>query len=348
MEYNPATNNSPIYKTLKGIIKEDVTIFADFNRLNEKLNNSNLSTKDKAILSLVFSTTSVAQHIQNSSVKFTVVDANNLIQEIMRKSGLNYDTAFHVVVDIMYACGVNIPVECTDIATNSEEVKDTKKFLPKEEVNKLTTEADKILLQLLNNKEVSEADCNYLVDTINTLCDAGVSHGFYLRGICYFYGFANTTKNEKLAKENMHKATERGDYFAARFLGDLYYGRTNVDPYAFSKAYKYYTYLGAAPTTSKQRTRMEDIMDQAKANIDTLIFSAVLVALTIVFLVMFSAGIFSGASRLVVGIILAVLSLALGGAGGYYYYKTKYNGFKFILILQYVIWAIYALILALA
>jgi len=146
----------------------------------------------------------------------------------------------------------------------------------------------------------------------------------------------------------MKTASDQGNIRANAALGDIYFGSEDFGLRDYTLAHHYYTKPGALAAGEEQQKALAEIYRQGYANRTSLIFSVIAVILTAVFVGIFNKGIFSGSSRLIWGIIITILSAAACAFAFIYHRNRKYNGIRWITALQYILWAVYALIMILA
>ena len=162
----------------------------------------------------------------------------------------------------------------------------------------------------------------------------------------HLYGYFGAEKDEKKAYSYLQIATEQGDPDASNLMGDLLANRESFLA-DYTLAHYYFTKPGAVALRETDRETVKMIYRQNLLNKANLIFGGVFLAVTIVFLSIFNKGMFSGSSRLVIGIVDTVLSLIVYGFGILAYRRKKYNNNRWIVAAMYFIWAVYAFILVL-
>ena len=195
--------------------------------------------------------------------------------------------------------------------------------------------------------EEGREEAGLIIRDIKSLCNAGVSEGFYLLGRCYLEGRCGTDRDPAKAEQLMRAASEQGNIKANAALGDIYFGTENYGIRDYTLAHHFYTKPGTLAAGEEQQQALAEIYRQGDANRTSLIFSVIAVILTAVFVGIFHKGIFSEKSTLIWGIILTVLSAAASAFVFIYHKNRKYNGIRWITALQYLLWLIYALILVL-
>lgn len=358
-QYQTLETDTSLSAQLKKIISANgLDIFKDIDRLCEEIQKMSVSKTLKAQLVLLFSCSNVANYVLNSKSDLNMVDVDNVVQSVIRTTGLNYDTAIKLIVDIFYACGMQYSVELgPQLVDNSVEYR-LHAIIPSDKVEIEVKEATDLYEAFKSRFGKSSAEdkddaaiqyeANRVIEAINTLCSAGISDGFYLLGRCYLYGDCNTAVDKEKAMQLMKIAADHGNSKAAACLGDLYYESDDVLKRSYTTAHYYYTRPGSVALGSKQQTALQDIYKQEKANRSTLVFSGIIFALMIAFVSIFHRGIFTGSNRVAVGVIMLVLSFAAIAGAVVYYIKNRYNGIRWLNAVQFFLWAFYAFILVLA
>jgi hypothetical protein len=355
-EYETEADASDVSNQLKALIaKYGYDIFRNSELLVEEIKGLNLSSTIKAQLALIFSCSTLRHYIYNSKSDLNMVDVDNAVHNVVNTTGLTYKVAISLIADIFYACGLSFAIEYgPQLINNSVEYK-LHALMPSamaETEIKKATELHKACENVsekdddLSDSAVDAAEtAESAVKTINGLCAAGISEGFYLLGRCYLYGECGTDIDSKRAMKLMKIAAEQGEPKAAAILGDLYYQADDPVERDYTLAHHFYTKPGTLAIGKDRRTALQDIYKQHSANKTTLVFSGVMLALTVAFLVFFHEGIFSGANRLVVGIILTVISAAAYACAIYQNRRKSFNGIRWSVAVQYFVWALYAFIL---
>lgn len=371
--YVPSASPSAVSEHLKKLIDENgLDFFRDTAKLTDEIQKLSMPESLKLQLCLIFRCSTLSHFILNSESDLSMVDFDNAVHNIIDSTGLTYKTAVTLTSDIFYACGLNLAAEYSpQLADNgieyrlhallpsemaAEEVKKAAELYDtfqekysadiRKETEKSDLDGNVDSGELTVSAEERKNDANETIRSIQKLCEAGIPDGFYLLARCYMYGGCNTAIDREKALVYMKIAAERGHTQAAAYLGDLYH--SDIPQKDFTAAYYYYTRPGSAAMGSPQQSALRDIYKQGHANKITLIFSGAMLVLTVLFVVFFHNGMFSGSSRLAFGVVTAVLSLALAGLTAMYHLKKKFNGIRRLIGIQFFLWEIYVFILLLA
>lgn len=338
----------------KLIAKHGLDILKNLDLLREEIQKTELPNVKKEQLILVFSCSTVPDFAANARSDLNLVDVDNIVHNVIATTGLSYGTTISLVTDILYACGMHFSVEYGPVLFEQSVDYRLHALMPSTvaaaEVKKTRELFDSFQRKYFNAAEspAREADAAKVIGAIQKLCAAGISDGFYLLARCYLYGACDTAVDHSRGLQYMKIAAEQGNNEAAAQLGDAYYNCDSALERNYTLAHYYYTRPGALALGPSGRSALEDIYEQKKCNVTTLIFSAIVFALTIAFVTFFHEGIFSGASRLAIGVIAIVLSLAAVVLTTLYHIRAKFNGIRWLIAIQFFVFALYAFILVLA
>lgn len=339
----------------KIVLKHGVNVFKDIALLREEIQKSELPIVKKEQLILVFTCSTGADFAANAKSDLNLVDVDNIIHNIIETTGLSYKTTLVLVTDILYACGLRFSVEYGPVLSKQSVDYRLHALLPstvaETEINKATelfaSFQGKYSSVDIHDKE-KQAAAAKITSLIRKLCEAGIPAGFYMLGRCYLYGECCTDVNQELGLQYMKIAAEQGHIEAAAQLGDAYYNCTAALDRNFTLAHYYYTRLGALAAGVSRQKALEDIYAQKTHNTITCAFSAIVFALTVAFVAYFHTGVFSGSSRLAIGIIFCVISLTAIVLTTIYHIRARFNGIRWVVAIQFFVWALYVLILALS
>jgi len=357
-KYKSGEVMSPVAAQLHVMIaKNGLDVFIDNDVLRGEIDSLSISRTAKAQLVLIFSCSTLSDYVRNSKSDLNMVDVNNAIHSVVSSTGLSYKCVIELVADVFYACGLDFSVEYgPQLIDDSTEyglhaVMPSK--LAEDEVNKARALRQKYESQYgegFDKKDASDAGeaARKAVEAMRKLCNAGVPEGFYMLGLCYLYGECGTASDLNKGLKFMQLAAEQGIVEAAAILGDYYYDSEDPLTRDYTLAHYYYTRPGAMAMGRERQLALQDIYKQHNANKLTFVFSGVVLALMIIFLTYFHAGVFSGSSRLVLGIILVAISAALLALVALFYRAKRFNGIRWLVAAQYFVWALYAFLLVLA
>ncbi|GFH42502.1 hypothetical protein Hs30E_10530 [Lactococcus hodotermopsidis] len=356
-KYETKADASVVATQLQSLIaKKGFDVFKNIELLTEEIKSLKLSPTTKAQLSLVFSCSTLPDFILNSKSDLNMVDVDNAVHSVVSSTELSYKCAIALIADVFYACGLSFAIENGPQLVNGSIEYKLHALMPSvmaEAETKKAIELHKAYESAYGEKkdklpEAAGIAAEKAVEVIKSLCVAGISEGFYLLGRCYLYGECGTDIDRTKAMELMKTAAEQGNTRAAVLLGDLFYQSDDPLVRDYTLAHHYYTRPGTLAMGKKQQTSLQDIYKQYSANKTTLVFSGVILALMITFMVFFHTGIFTGSSRLAIGIILIVISIAAYALAIINNRNKRFNGIRWFVAVQYFVWALYAFILVLA
>jgi hypothetical protein len=374
-QYETNAEASPVSAQLRAVMaKHGPEVFRDTALLNREIAASPLSGTLKAQLALVFSSSTLPDFVLNAKSDLNMVDVDNAIHSVVASTGLSYKVALALVADVFFACGLNFAIEYGPQLRDGALVYALHALMPSGMADAEIKTAERLVAAHkalvgkgteTKDEEAVQKAAGEAVSAIRKLCNAGVPQGFYLLGRCHLYGDCGTEPDVQKALELLKIAADHGVAAAAAALGDIYYEPSGLSavngpdkdappsPAAwllrdYTLAHHYYTRPGAMAMGTDRQRALRDIYRQHAANRTTLVFSGVVLALMIAFLALFHRGIFSGASRLAVGVVFTALS-GLAYLGGILHNVRKpYNGLRWIVPAQYFIWSLYAFVLVLA
>jgi hypothetical protein len=375
-KYETNAEASPVSAQLQTLIaKHGLDVFKDIKLLNQEIGELQLSETLKSQLTLIFSSSTLPDFILNSKSDLNMVDVDNAIHNVVTSTGLVYKVALSLIADVFYACGLKFAIEYGPQLCGSTIEYKIHAMMSSKLAKTEIKNAERLIATYSNlvgkdkkkkdDEDVKKAAAE-AVRAICKLCDAGVPIGFYMLGRCYLYGDCGTEPDSQKALEIMKIAAEHGVTEAAAALGDIYYEPLKVvcttnypDNYTpeylhnlplrdYTLAHHYYTRPGAMAMGKDRQRALHDIYKQYSANKTTLVFSGIVLVLTIAFLVFFQQGIFSKANRLAVGILFTVISGLAYAVSIWYNTRKPFNGIRWIVAVQYFIWALYAFVLLLA
>ena len=336
---------------LKRIIAEHgSTVIADEQKLFSLIDQIECSEASKLRYKLVFSCVSIRNYFSGESNDIKMTQIDSMIRVITSSTGLSYLSAVETLSEILCAFGIDYTITYSPVLEGGKIVNQLHTVMPADVARKDMDRVKKdFSVYVANRGNFIERDESELLNAIKRLCEAGMPEAFYLLSKCYRYGYLNTSVNEEQAEELAKIAADAGCSEAASDLADLLYEKDDGVITTFDKALYYYTKPGSVPLNSTQQMRVKDIFMQRKENRVSLVFLVLSTILSIVFLAFFNKGIFSGSSRLIIGIIFAIIGIIYDVlVFGIYFKTSKFNNIRPFLIPQYLWWMIFILILELA
>ncbi len=358
-KYPKEEGASPLSRELQSIVsKLGPEVFDNKDLVIGEIEKTELDEKTKSQFALVLKCSNIADYVRNSKSDMSVVDLDNAIHNVAESTGLTHDAALTVTVDVLYAFGLRFEVEFSPVLADGKIEKRLHAAMPSSAAEREIKDAH--VLYDLYKKSVDDAaegnadeetvkkSAEEAINAINNLCSCGISEGFYLLGLCHYYGDCGTAVDKEASLTFMSCASDMGNAKAASFLGNLYYCEDNPRLRDYTAAHYYFTRPGALAMGKTEQNALKDISMQRAANRLTLLFSVILAVMTAVFAVYFRSGIFSGSSRLGVGIPVVILSILTVAAEVVYNRRKPFNNIRPFMFVQLFLWAVYAFLLVLA
>ena len=350
-EYGGSTSNSPVSACIRALLKErGYKLFENKPLLKSELDRCNLPPVTISQLWLIFSASDICAWLINPSADFNLVDADNMLHNIHRTTGLRYDVIQRLLSDILSGIGLDFTIEQTTVYEGGVFAEKLHVHMPSELAKKKCARVAELMSKKLPTyagtgaPELTQSDITEAATLLRELCDAGVPAGMYMAGLCHMEGHCGYTKDIKIGRELIKTSASRGVPEAAAAMGDLYYNSDDLRIRDYTLAHKYYTMPGAAALNKARRSALIDICKQESANKTTLFFGAVIALMQWIFALALGAPLL-GEGAVVWGVITSVLSTALCAAAAYYHVKMKpYNGIRALIAAQFGLWMAYMII----
>lgn len=337
--YKPAEYDSPLAKELRIALDDTgIGVFSDATKLVALIDSFDIPSETKAQLRLIFTASNLSQFILNAQQAFSFVDMDNAVRQVVDSTGLSYQTVIDLVPDILFGCGIDFPIVTRPQIRKSGEsdTKITALFASGAAQSQLDS-----IHQLLSAGS-DDADAQ-MASMLQNLVSAGNPQAYGMMGKLYREGAHGFAQDDALADKYLTIAAEYGDPSSANTVAE-----SNYNHGKYTLAHYYYTRPGAAAKNEEQQSQYVDILSQREENRATFFFSIGAFVLALLFVVFFHQGIFSGSGRLIEGII----GLVLSGIVLYFAFRSSRGGNfesnRGLIFAQYLVWAIYALILVLA
>lgn len=343
--YKPSEYDSPLAKELRIALDDTgIGVFSDATKLVALIDSFDIPSETKAQLRLIFTASNLSQFILNAQPSFSFVDMDNAVRQVVDSTGLSYQTVIDLVPDILFGCGIDFPIVTRPQIRKSGEsdTKITALFASGAAQSQLDSINQLLSINRLLSADRDEADAK-LASMLQDLVSAGNPQAYGMMGKLYREGAHGFAQDDALADKYLTIAAEYGDPASANTLAE-----SNYNHGKYTLAHYYYTRPGAAAKNEGQQSQYADILSQREENRATFFFSIGVFVLALLFVVFFHQGIFSGSGRLIEGII----GLVLSGIVLYFAFRSSRGGNfesnRGLIFAQYLVWAIYALILILA
>ncbi|MCL1983369.1 MAG: hypothetical protein FWG53_09850 [Clostridiales bacterium] len=346
----PATcSSSELGEQLKLIVDTSGTgVFKDPGRMQKALEEHNIGQAAKHQLLLAAAASNIGEFTANIGEGLSLVDVDNAVHDIVASTGLAHKTALQLVIDILYACGLDFAVESGFAHGKHGVEKSLHALMPNEladsEAKRARQLAQKLSEAGFATQEEAAAAVREATAAIARLCEAGVPTGFYLLGRCYYLGELGTEQNMAKAVEYLSAASEMGCAEASTMLGSLHYSSKSASLRDYTRAHCYFTRPGAL-ALGTERQALEDIYMQGSANLATLFMSGLIFVLTLLFTAYFCARVPSSGSCMLAAAFANIISASVVGLAAASFARKRFNSIKGLLAVQYFAWAFYALVL---
>ncbi len=323
---------------LREIVKETgPDILKDSAVLEQKLKERNCNDKILHQIMLITNSSNFNRYIPQISTGISMIDVNNIVLSAQRECGLSKDTIKCVLTSILY--GLSLPTALETITVISDDGTITQKDTAIVDYEMYAEKYEKLL-----NAYASESQDLFveLMPELERMVNAGFPNAIYLKGLCYYNGFT-TEKNIELAIKYFKIAAKSGCVNAATTLGDCYFERSFPD---YTKAYEYYTMLGASGLTNRSKHNLKVILEQKSTNFITMALTLALFVLILIFNVFMASGSLSadGSSHWVSAVFSIIFNIAVFGVSVYSFIQKKYNSIKWVVPCMVVITMLFALI----
>lgn len=306
---------------LRSILAESgVETFSDGPKTAELLIRHGVTHMLALQTALLLETDNMRSYLTRISTNITMIDINTTVTCAERDTGLKRAAIKDILTAVLF--GLNLPNTLARIPVLGKagvESRDTALLPPHRYLRKLQNIKDAV------ENQNTEAFVQ-LAPQLDLLGKAGIPEALYWKGICYLKGFA-VEKDEAQAYRLIAAAAEGGYAGANAALGDYYFGAAHPD---FTKAYQYYTGIGAVALSHERRDNLKTILEEKPLNQKLLFLNTVLLALCLVFNWMLGSGSFSAdaGSHWFWAAFSGLLGLGIYGGSIYQYARRKFNSLK--------------------
>ena len=266
------------------------------NGINNKIANQ---------IGLIFECSNIKTYLKME--KMSVIEANNCLNEIVSSTDLNRRVAKELLSVVLFAFGFQSVSDELDKLHVVEIRKNAKEFdliSPSQQDN---NEVLKLIEQYVDKKDtVSLGEKSH---ELEQFVKEGDAYALFIKGKCYLYGIG-TTADANQARRLLERSASKGFAKANSLLGDLEFENRN-----YTKAYDYYTGIGAVALSSENQNKLLAILDNKKINLKMYVCSIIIFALTIIFDLLMATGHLcpSGCTHYPSGIISILLTIAVFG-----------------------------------
>lgn len=287
-------------------------------------------------LGLVLDAGNIRRYLPQVKTGLTMIDVNNIVSVTAIHSGLTRYRIKLLLTAILRGLNLQTSLE-TAVIPNDEGLTYSDRALL--DAKTLTPTLDEVrkAIESENETKLKELSVGF-----KRMVDAGIPQAQYLNGLCCLKGIG-TNQDDHAAYRYFRAAAAAGHAEASALMGDYYFSFPSGILY--TKAFNYYTQVGAVSLSKERQEKLKIILDTKKQNITHLILAGVLLILCLAFNHQIGMGAFSpdGSSHMVSAVISSVLSSLTFAAAIWYCVAYAYSGTKWVPTVMMIITAIFAI-----
>ena len=334
-------DNIEAYKELGTIIRaiigeKKVGILKNTEAFSKALLEKNVDEVVVMQLSLLLEAGNIRNYLTQVKSGISMIDVNNMITCAEDETGLTKKKIKLLLTAVLYGLSLPSAIENVIIPQGNGEFGRADSAIISAEEYSASLEEVK---QAIKNK--NEGKLKELSTSFERLVKAGVPEAMYLKGMCYKEGIG-TEVDVKHSLKYLMAAADAGHAEANAVMGDYYFDSPTYDFTDYTKAFNYYTQIGAVALSDDRKDNLRAIMASNKQNIIQLILTGVLLAILFVFNQQLGMGTFSTDMKTHWGwaITSDVLSTVVYGLSIFVYTQAKYNKTKWAATTMFIITAI--------
>lgn len=318
---------------------------SDFDKNNLRDNPSSMRTKlietgipyrDALMICYIFDCSYIDRYLKKEEL--SIVEVNNCLEQIVIHSNINRVEAKRILSIILYIYGFNAVAEEFDkiqVSQISKKVKDFDLIKPQFEDNNHELE---IIERCVDKEDV--ASLEKTAHVLEQCVMEGDAYALFIKGKCYLYGIG-TIVDKSQARKLLERSAQKGFAMANSLLGDLEYESEN-----YTKAYNYYTGIGAVALSNEKQNRVLAIINNKKTNKKMYVGSIIIFVLTILFNILMAKGYFcpSACTHYPSGIISIILTTVINVLIGVMGFLRKYDSPRKLLLYNVIIVSLFSFI----
>lgn len=278
-------------------------ILSDSSNAKKVMIANGINNKIANQIGLIFECSNIKTYLKME--KMSVIEANNCLNEIVSSTDLNRRVAKELLSVVLFAFGFQSVSDELDKLLVVEIRKNAKEFDLISPSQQDSNEVLKLIEQYVDKKDtVSLGEKSH---ELEQFVKEGDAYALFIKGKCYLYGIG-TTADANQARRLLERSASKGFAKANSLLGDLEFENRN-----YTKAYDYYTGIGAVALSSENQNKLLAILDNKKINLKMYVGSTIIFALTIIFDLLMATGHLcpSGCTHYPSGIISILLTVAV-------------------------------------
>ena len=321
-------------EALKQLIAEQgIDILKSSDNITKELKSKKFPTNTVMQMTLFLKASNISNYYKQTKSGISMIDVNNIITCAYEETGLTKKKIKYLLTAVLYGLGLPTDIQTATLPSETGIVSENISILSEETYVEKFSEIQKAV-QNKDDKKIHAISADF-----DMLVKAGIPEAIYLKGMCYINGIG-TEENMETAYNYIASAANMGHAEANAVLGDYYYSSKQNNNY--TRAYEYYTHLGAVALSDERKDNLKTIMATVEQNIKQFILSGMLLVILLIFNSRLGTGIFdaSGQSHWVMAIISDVLLCGIYGLSIYQFIKLKYNKTKWATIGLVIIFSI--------
>ena len=334
-------DNIDAYKDLGTVIRAIITEKkVDVLKNTEEFSKALLEKKvDNVVvmqLSLLLEAGNIRNYLTQVKSGISMIDVNNMVTCAADETGLTKKKIKLLLTAVLYGLSLPSAIESLIVPQGNGEFGRVDSAIISADEYSVKLEEIK---QAIKNKD--EGKLKELSSSFERLVKAGVPEAMYLKGMCYKEG-VGTEADVKHSLKYIMAAADAGHAEANAVMGDYYFDSPTYDFADYTKAFAYYTQIGAVALSEERKDNLRVIMASNKQNIIQLILTGILLIASYFFNQQIGLGTFSTDLKTHWGwaITADILSTIVYGLSIFVYTKAKYNKTKWVAVTIFIITAI--------
>ncbi len=338
MSYTAIKTDAQIKETLKSLLSDSdkYNLRDNPSSMRTKLIESGIPYRDALMICYIFDCSYIDRYLKKEEL--SIVEVNNCLEQIVIHSCINRVEAKRILSIILCVYGFTAVAEEFDriqVSQISKKIKDFDLIKPQFEDSNDELE---IINGYVNNEDV--ANLKKSSHVLEQCVLEGNAYALYIKGKCYLYGIG-TTVDKSQARKLLERSAQKGFSMANSLLGDLEYENEN-----YTKAYNYYTGIGAVALSNEKQNRVLEIINNKKTNNKMYVGSIIIFVLTVLFNILMAMGYFcpSGCTHYPSGIISIIFTTVINVLIGIMGFLRKYDSPRKLLLCNVIIVSLFSFI----
>lgn len=251
----------------KVISEKGVECLADTESFISSLKEKKIDFVVAMQLGLLLEAGNIKNYLTQVKTGITMIDVNNMVTCAEAETGLSKKKIKYLLTVMLY--GLSLPTEIASVHIPTD--------TGYELVDKALVNQTKYISVLQTLREAIENNNEETIaknaTAFETMVKAGLPEALYLKALCYINGIA-TEKDSAVGFRYMAAAANAGVAEANAYLGDFYFENATYED--FSKAFNYYTQLGAVALSKERKHNLKVVVAAKRQNITQIILNGIL------------------------------------------------------------------------